>query len=161
MHSKGKSRPLTNVYIACFHSQPGLHAKGSSGQFQLVEKAIVQGEWPYDNGDDPSFYLARRGAPLTWGVCRPNVRTQLQPGDIVVFVSFTRLNDGQIRYRLCSAATVERKLDHRYIDQDVRLRRRPYLNRLIRTDDGLTEWVHAEADRPEAARHKSWLWLIA
>jgi len=98
-------RKHVDIYIACFHSQPGQDIKRASGQFEVVEKAILAGEWPYDNGDDPSFYQARRGNPLTWGVCRQNVRNAIQPQDIVVFISFTKAA-GAIRYRLCAVATV-------------------------------------------------------
>ena len=45
----------TDIYVACFHSQPGQDLRNASGQFEIVEKAIQSGEWPYDNGDDPSF----------------------------------------------------------------------------------------------------------
>ena len=44
--------------------------------------------WPYDGGDDPSFFCWRRhknqGGKLSWGVCRPDVRGAVQPGDVVV-----------------------------------------------------------------------------
>src|SRR5208283_2890573 len=80
-------RKRADIYIACFHSQPGQDLRGASGQFETVEKATQAGEWPYDNGDDPSFYQARQGNPLTWGVCRQNVRNAIQPKDIVVFIS--------------------------------------------------------------------------
>jgi hypothetical protein len=93
----------TDIYVACFHSQPGQDLRGASGQFEIVEKAIQNGEWPYDNGDDPSFFQARRQNLLTWGVCRQNVRNAIRKDDIVVFISFTKI-DGRTIYRLCSAA---------------------------------------------------------
>jgi hypothetical protein len=67
----------------------------------LLEKAIIDGEWPYDNGDDPSFYVARRGGLLTWGVCRQDVRNSIEPGSIVVFFAYTS-KDGAVYYRLLS-----------------------------------------------------------
>ncbi len=49
----------------------------------------VAGRSYYDWGDDPSFFSAERhqGGPefAGWGVCRPNVRAALVPGDLVVF----------------------------------------------------------------------------
>jgi hypothetical protein len=44
----------TSVYFACFHSEPK-QLRGCSGQYATVEKAILRNEWPYDNGDDPSY----------------------------------------------------------------------------------------------------------
>ena len=43
----------------------------------------------YDWGDDPSFFAAEHFLDdirrATWGVCRGNVRSQLDPGDFVIF----------------------------------------------------------------------------
>jgi hypothetical protein len=52
---------MTSIYLVPYHSEPGRHLKGSAGQFAVVEKAIAAGAWPYDNGDDPAFYVARKG----------------------------------------------------------------------------------------------------
>lgn len=40
----------------------------------------------YDWGDDPSIYCSKifKGK-VTWGVCRPNVRQQLDTGDVIIF----------------------------------------------------------------------------
>jgi len=153
-------RDSVDIYVACFHSQPGQDLRGASGQFETVEKAIVAGEWPYDNGDDPSFYQARQGNPLTWGVCRQNVRNAIQPKDIVVFISFTTLS-GKITYRLCAVATVGYKLDHRFVMEDPDLAGREYINVLIQPDSKNERWIHSENDRRRGARHKDWLWRMA
>ena len=150
----------TDIYVACFHSQPGQDLRGASGQFEIVEEAIQSGEWPYDNGDDPSFYQARRRHPLTWGVCRQNVRNAVKKDDIVVFISFTRVGS-RIVYRLCSVATVVSKMDHRYIRDDARFKGDGYLNVLVEADRDKERWMHAENDRRRGARHKDWLWRIA
>jgi len=153
-------RKHVDVYIACFHSQPGQDIKRASGQFEIVEKAILAGEWPYDNGDDPSFFQARRGNPLTWGVCRQNVRNAIQPHDIVIFVSFTKA-EGEIRYRFCAVSTVGQKLDHRYAAEQPSLKGKSYINLLIEPDLRHERWLHCENDRRLGARHKDWLWRIA
>ncbi|HYV74191.1 MAG TPA: hypothetical protein VFB24_08045, partial [Candidatus Binatia bacterium] len=44
----------TSVYFACFHSEPQ-QPNDCSGRYAVVEQAIANGDWPYDNGDDPSF----------------------------------------------------------------------------------------------------------
>jgi hypothetical protein len=113
-----------------------------------------------DNGDDPSFYQARHGNPLTWGVCRQNVRNAVQNDDIVVFISFTKVSN-RIVYRLCSVATVAAKMDHRYVWDDPRFKGKAYINVLIQTDPNEERWIHAENDRRRGARHKDWLWRIA
>src|ERR1039458_8410568 len=152
-----------NIFIACFHSQPGRSLNGCSGQYKTVEKAIQGQLWPYDNGDDPSFFVARNhDGPLTWGVCRPNVRSALAEGDIVVFISYTKMPARKFAYRFCSVATVSAKRDHRYLDEDARVSGKPYINRLIRAIDGREEWLYDETDRPPGrARHDDWLWRIA
>ena len=151
----------TNIYIACFHSQPGQDLRNASGQFEAVEKAIQNDAWPYDNGDDPSFYQARRKNPLTWGVCRQNVRNAIQEGDIVAFISFTKIRDDQIIYRFCAVATVASKMDHRYVTDDPRFKGKGYINTLIKADPQNHGWIHAENDRRKGAQHKDWLWRIA
>ena len=153
-------RDSVDIYVACFHSQPGQDLRRASGQFEIIEKAILSGEWPYDNGDDPSFYQARRGNPLTWGVCRQNVRNAIQTQDIVAFVSFTRASE-QIIYRLCAVATVGHKLDHRFVMEEPTLKEKGYINVLIEPDPRRERWIHSEGDRRLGARHRDWLWRIA
>ena len=61
---------------------------------------------------DPSFRMARKlSGQLTWGVCRPDVRNEIQIGDMVVFISCRRSIDlSRFSYRLCSIATVSSKV---------------------------------------------------
>jgi hypothetical protein len=135
--------------------------KTCSGQFAVVERAITAGEWPYDNGDDPSFYVARRhGGSLTWGICRQDVRTAIRPGSIVVFFSYTKTGT-VYRYRISAVATVAEKVDHRFVFNDPRFEAHAdkYLNLLIRPEnDG---WKYDESDRHKSHRHRDWLWRIA
>ena len=105
--------------------------------------------------------MARAGGPLTWGVCRQNLRTAIRPGSIVVFFSFTPQPNKDVVYRLCAVSTVVDKLDHRVLCRDKRFTkyRELYINGLIApTGD---RWCHNESDRPEKCRHKDWLWRIA
>ena len=151
---------MTAIYLVPYHSQPGLHLNGAAGQFAVVESAIVGGEWPYDNGDDPSFYVARQGGPLTWGVCRQDLRNEIKIGSIVVFFSFTR-KGLKTMYRLSGVATVADRLDRRAVFSDRRLRRHRhlYLNVLVRPQG--KGWEYDEGDREQKARHSDWLWRIA
>jgi len=135
---------------------------GCKSQYEKVEAAIRDAKWPYDNGDDPSFYVTRQhGGPLTWGVCRQDLRTQIDDGSIVVFFSFTPLKGGKVSYRLCAVATVAEKLDHRAVDRDRRFSRFRdfYINRMITRKNGW--WCYDETDRPASVRHKDWFWRMA
>lgn len=151
---------VTSIYLVPYHSQPGLHLNASTAQFAVVERAIEAGEWPYDNGDDPSFYATRKGGRLTWGVCRPEVRNSIQPGNIVVFFSFTS-QGSDIRYRLSAVATVAEKLDRRFVYSDIRFSQHLglYLNLLIKPH--MEGWQYDESDREKKARHRDWLWRVA
>jgi hypothetical protein len=135
--------------------------RGAERQYRVVETAIRDAEWPYDNGDDPSFYAARKGGRLTWGVCREDLRNAITTESIVVFFSFTPISHDEILYRLCAVATVEAKLDHRSIHRDRILSklRALYINGLISPERG--GWRYDETDRRSSQRHKDWLWRIA
>jgi len=149
------------IYLVCFHSAKTENVSRKAGQYLAVENAIRDGEWPYDNGDDPSFYVARRGGPLTWGVCRQDVRNSIVKDSIVVFFSFTPVSTDSILYRLCAVATVTDKMDHRAVHRSERFAefRQLYINSLIHPqNDG---WHYDESDRPSSDRHKDWLWRIA
>jgi len=151
---------MTTIYLACFHSEEPKSLNGTDGQFRKVETAILNNEWPYDNGDDPSFYVARKGGRLTWGVCRQDLRNAIKKDSIVVFLSFTELPNNKVLYRICAVATVDDKVDHRAIHYDRRLRkfRHHYINGLIAPENG--DWYHDENDRRDSQRHKDWLWRI-
>ena len=151
----------TAVYLVCFHSQEPESLVGCERQFLTVECAIKNQEWPYDNGDDPSFYVARKGGPLTWGVCRQDLRNSIAKGSIVVFFSFTPLAQGEVLYRLCAVETVADRLDHRAVHRDRRFSRFRglYLNTLITPEIG--DWRYDETDRHPKQRHSDWLWRIA
>ena len=45
----------------CFHFPEPKSLDGCNRQFLTVERAIQNQEWPYDNVEDPSFYVARKG----------------------------------------------------------------------------------------------------
>ena len=152
---------MPNIYICCYHSERGRHLNaGAQGNFLDVEQAIADQVWPYDNGDDPSFYIAsRHDTPLTWGVCRGNVRRSIQPRNVVAFLAFQQSDDGLICYYLSAVATVAEKISHQVAFGHPHFGNAPYLNRLIAQVNG--GWVQAEQDRPMAARHGDWEQRIA
>jgi len=152
---------MTAIYLVCFHSQEPETFHGSRSQYLRVEQAIHDDEWPYDNGDDPSFYVARKGGLLTWGVCRQDLRNAIACGTIVVFFSFTSLPNDQILYRLCAVATVTDKLDHRAVHRKQQFSqfRDLYINTMI--SPVKAGWRYGEIDRRPSQRHKDWLWRMA
>ena len=148
----------TSIYFAPYHSNAGAYLRGSTGRFRIVEEAIATGEWPYDNGDDPSFYAARHDGLLTWGVCRQDVRNAVKRESVVVFFSYTQRGH-KVLYRMSAVATVSCTLDRRKLFADSRFDPRDYLNILIRPEN--SGWRYDETDRRRSARHKDWLWRIA
>jgi hypothetical protein len=102
----------------------------------------------------------RRGGPLTWGVCRQDVRTAIRAGSIVVFFSYSKTGT-VYRYRMSAVATVGEKLNRYEIFDDPRFvpHADKYLNLLIRPD--LNGWKYDERDRHRSHRHPDWLWRIA
>jgi hypothetical protein len=152
---------LTAVYLLCFHSQKPASFNDSKCQFLAVERAISDGEWPYDNGDDPSFYVARKGGALTWGVCRQEVRNSIPVGSLVAFFSFSSLQDGRVLYRLCEVTTVVGKVEVRAVHREDSFAsfRNLYINSVIRPNK--QGWRYDESDRPASQRHADWLWRIS
>jgi hypothetical protein len=112
--------------------------------------------FPYDAGDDPSFFSAAhyRG-PITWGVCRRDLRCSIRKNDGVIF--FAAQKDPQdnetIRYRFVAALRVADKMQH------ISVCRHPtfshYLNLLVRPKD--LGWEHHEP----VAKHNDWLWRLS
>ena len=156
-----KAKNSVSVYLVCFHSESDGSLENAGGQFLRVEESIRAGEWPYDNGDDPSFYVARMGGPLTWGVCRQDLRNSICRGSVVVFFSFSSLGRSRFLYRLCAVSTVIDKVDVRAVYSDRRFSefRDSYINCLIRPERN--GWRHDESNRDKSQSHDDWLWRIA
>lgn len=127
--------------------------------FAPLHKALRNREWPYDYGDDPSFFCRRKlDNALTWGVCRADARHQVQPGDVVGFFPFTNVGE-QVEYRLSAIATVERKIRQSDIFSNPSYQKyAQYLNLLVRPiDDAGKEWEHYEPGSPAKDWHEDWL----
>jgi hypothetical protein len=123
--------------------------------------ASQSGAWVLDVGDDPAFFSARKHAgPVTWGVCRQDVRNHLQPGDLVTFfaVKFNPLRDAA-QYFLSAALTVQATVSQESVFRNPELEPfRRYLNLLIRPS--ATGWEHFEPALPQSSWHSDWLWRI-
>jgi hypothetical protein len=103
---------------------------------------------------------AKFGGRLSWGVCRPDLRNKITPGDVVVFVAADRLRDHRpARYRLAGWGTADQFVSQVEVWQreDLAVFRR-YRNLLIRPSADKTSFVHCETQAPA---HPDWLWRLA
>lgn len=120
--------------------------------------------WPLDHGDDPAFGSSRRfRGRVTWGVCRPNVRNAVRPGDAVIFFAADRLRDRRpeaARYQFVGFATVDRSVRQTdvWCDRSLRIYQR-YGNLLIRPAGRAFE--HFEPELPRKHWHEDWLARIS
>jgi hypothetical protein len=133
-------------------------AQGSQRVVSGFRAACAENRFPFDIADDPAFFAAHcLGSPVTWGVCRPDVRTMIRPGDYAAFFAADR-EDQQTRYLFVGAFCVERKLSHASLWED-RQPFRDYLNLLIRPRG--QGWEHFEPALAKHLWHKDWLWRIS
>lgn len=62
---------MPRLYVAVYLSKPPPSEKFEAGVIpdaRPLWSAIRHREWPYDLGDDPSFFMSReRGLPVSWG----------------------------------------------------------------------------------------------
>lgn len=154
----------TTIYLAAFHSSfRGYGAGDCRASYAPLSEALERVEWPYDTGDDPSFFSRRYfGGQLTWGICRQQIRTRIQPGDVVVFFSFRNRDGEPVEYRLGAVATVERKVSQADLwnKSEGSGYWRRYLNLLIRQSH-FGGWEHYEKGAPPRKWHSDWAWRIA
>lgn len=141
---------------------PRRHPRPAQGETAVQFCSVAANDnFPFDGADDPSFFSARHlGGPVTWGVCRADVRRTISQGDWMIFFSFTPTEDPSvppIAYRFVAAFKVERKITQAAIfqDDDNKLFR-SYLNLLVRPKD--RGWEHFEPCLPPRKWHSDWLW---
>jgi hypothetical protein len=143
---------FTAVYLVQNEQRHTVAPTSTAADFYSARAA---GVFPFDAADDPSFFSSSsQNGPVTWGVCRLDVRTQLQPGDWVVF--FARKPIGAIsQYRFSAAVRVAAK--HRHWALPARFKN--YLNLLVApTANG---FVHLEPALHQNDWHKDWLWRMS
>jgi len=154
------SKPCA-FFIAPFRS-------GLSQQYREANEAGLSGSmqalraqsWPYDFGDDPSFYSAHtRNSPVTWGVCRRDVRRIAQPGDVLLFFSVQEeQHGGPFVYKFCALLTIAEKIKQTDIWEKAKYRHlRQYENLLLRPHQAGKGWEHYEPGVPERDWHDDWL----
>ena len=145
---------LASIYLSVYHSRPA--SKNS------VLAPINDETWPYDRGDDPSFFARLRAGkkpgPLTWGICRGDVRNKIKKDDVVVFFSKRETQNGD-EYSLSAIATVEEKLKHTEAT-DPKNGFANYYNLLVRPLGQGNRWEHFEPPRNGPRGHSDWIWRI-
>jgi hypothetical protein len=136
----------------------------SRGKSASLYEIARDDEFPYDVGDDPGFFSARRhGGRVTWGVCRPDVRNAIKDGDWMIFFSAERpsTESAITRYRFVAALAVDQKVSQTHLFDSPPMRPyRRYLNLLIRRK--ASGWEHYEPglDSPSKG-HPDWLWRLS
>jgi hypothetical protein len=98
----------------------------------------------YDWGDDPSFFAASEllgdVRDATWGVCRPDVRHELNGGDYVAFFCARSIDGPIIEYYYIGIGTVSIGLTRQTIwSDDQYAKYRDFFNILARSSDGVLE----------------------
>lgn len=158
---------MGHLYIAPYRVADLEYVSDAAGPaepaFAAYLDAVRSQEWLYDTGDDPAFFCFRRLASedgsLSWGICRPDVRNRLEPGDAVAFFAFRNQESG-MAYYFSGYATVWQKVRQTDIWRDRRLAvHRRYLNLLVRPDGDAFRWHESNPNRQRW--HRDWLWRIA
>lgn len=161
-----RTKGMAAVYLAPYHSylKKGFNHDCVPQEYRAITQAIATQNWPYDYGDDPSFYCAETsGGRITWGVCRPDVRNEIRTGDAAVFFPFIADEENRtFEYKISAVATVERKVSHRDVfnDGDLKAEFGKYVNTLIRPNER-GGWKHEEPSIPENDWHKDWVCRMA
>jgi len=156
---------MPKVYLCAYHSnlhKAKLHSDPAHVVAQAYAMAIRRSDvWPYDFGDDPSFFSATHlNGPVTWGVCRGDIRNKLASGDVVVFFAYDDLSDHTV-YKLSAIVTVQRVVSENQLFLEPKLARfKNYLNLLVIPTSDRAGWQHMEPCFPKAG-HDDWLWRLA
>jgi hypothetical protein len=169
---------MPNLYVCVYRR----HVPGAGDWRQTVERSrdnpilarFLSEYWRddryFDWGDDPSFFGAldtfddaRRAS---WGVCRPNVREALVPGDGVAFFLLkpevkinrrgTRVQIGPADYFYVGFGTVDQVVDRDVIWTDQRFGAyRTFFNALARPAGKAMENVEVFPQHPDWTRRAS------
>lgn len=145
------------VYLVPIDRRPPPQRGATAAAFYELARAS---DFPYDVGDDPSFFASSYNhGPVTWGICRPDVRCDIKVGDWVAFFSAEHSQESlaTTRYRFVGAHCVQGKLAHTSLFA-AGLPFGDYLNLLVRPLGA--GWEHYEPGLRTSQWHKDWLWRI-
>lgn len=114
--------------------------------------------FPLDAADDPAFYCAQHfQGPVTWGVCRTDVRNQIRVGDWVAFFSCERLDGGSFQYRFVAAL----KVGSRESGWNLPEQFHGYLNLLVEQKPRDGQRHQYEPALSPKGFHIDWLWRLS
>jgi hypothetical protein len=150
---------MASLFVAVYHvrADPDVPANASPIR-RAFQSACESSTFPFDLGDDPSFFAASHlKGPVTWGVCRPDVRGQLSPGDQVVFFAAER-RPHLTEYKFVATLTVDRFTSHTDLWSDDSSNLSRYLNLLVRPSKG--GWEHYEPGLNPTGWHGDWMWRL-
>ena len=106
------------LYVATYHSRHRQPPENPSKTAAALYATAASDDFPYDGGDDPSLFAARHhDGPVTWGVCRADVRSAVRPDDWVAFFSKQDNQDGVTRYRFVAACASSGRLRIRRLQE--------------------------------------------
>jgi hypothetical protein len=145
---------MPSLYVAVYQARPPELGHDSEMAAAFYKETARSG-FPYDVGDDPAFFSAQyHDGPITWGVCRPDVRCRIRKDDGIVF--FAEQKDSQdtktTNYRFVAALRVADKMQHTALSKHPLFSQ--YLNLLIRPCG--VGWEHHEP----MSNHRDWLWKV-
>lgn len=119
--------------------------------------------WPLDVGDDPAFGTSERlHGPVTWGICRADIRKAAKAGDVIVFFAAQAgAARSDVVYRFVGYGRVARLLSQVDIwrKPDLGLFR-DYQNLLLRPGPRRS-LIHDESPHPRTTWHADWLFRLA
>jgi hypothetical protein len=145
---------MPSLYVAVYQARPPEVCHDSEIAAAFYEET-GRSAFPYDVGDDPAFFSAKyHNGPITWGVCRTDVRCHVRKYDGVVFFAEQKdIHDARMtRYRFAAALRVADKMQHTALSKHALFSQ--YLNLVIRPC-GLG-WQHHEP----VSKHRDWLWKV-
>lgn len=154
---------MTTVFTACYladrNRERPLTDNPVAQAFFRASAPTAPCAFPFDGSDDPAFFSAKHlNGPVSWGVCRTDVRNRVKRGDWVVF--FARESTGEAddwQYRFVAVLKVEQKTSGwnppGQFDR--------YLNRLVVHDRDACVWRHAEPSTLEREWHADWMWRLS
>jgi hypothetical protein len=148
-----------NVFICVYRHRvkPSYHKQviAISKTAPLVEEFIKdyfkEGN-VYDWGDDPAFFMAKEEFEdpnfATWGVCRPEVRSQLKPGDLIIFFCGRQGATREWDYYFIGFGTVKQTLRNReeIWQNDLYKRYRNFYNILVRDNQQFEPFGKSHTD---------------
>lgn len=127
--------------------------------FFSASASTAPSAFPFDGSDDPAFFSAQHlNGPVSWGVCRTDVRNPVKRGDWVVFFASQQTGKPNCwQYQFVAVLKVAEK----YSGWNPPAPFDRYLNRLVVRDLEAGIWRHAEPLIVRREWHEDWMWRLS